>query len=224
MDYTAGIPGLGRLPIDRLLEALNDLRLKSLQLGVSARPLLSLRLRGGAELEGWLVDYGPGESVSDKEPMIVLHRAWPSPQQPAEAVCFVSLREVQAITVFEAPAVARHLRPKRSPLELRRMADRLVKELSENLAISISLQWSLEKVSNEQVEILAEQVDLIRAAFIALIAESDAKEVLKKTLTSLQFELQDDAGVSFSRGKFSFNLSAKGPAQQDIKAQIESLL
>jgi len=228
INYSSGLPGIGRLSVERLLETLNGLRLKSDQLGSSARPLLSLHLKGGGQLDGWLLDFGPADKDGTRgESVVVLHRAWPDVRQPAEAVAFVPLRDVQAVTVFEAPAAAQHFVPSLSRMDLRRLAEQSVQPAASKIGKPLEVRVETEAIPESAVELFAKALRAFRGAFSEIASDPLGEVALKSKVQSLRIAAGPKLMAKFEGSALAITLptgDAEIPTNEELKTALESVL
>jgi len=214
--------GLARRSIAHLLRDLNDLRCRSSD--PSAHPLLTLHLRGGRPVEGWLLDFGPDEERREPNPVALLGPR-DSDRRSGTDVMFIPLPEIQAVTVHEAPEVAKHFRPLPTRLGVRRLAEEAARELSKQMERKVEIDFPVEKLPQSSLHTLADNLSALKVALRDLAADPAWKKVLREGVRTLALKRGALEVAPLKCGTLTVTLPGDaGLSSEALKAALEQAL
>jgi len=214
--------GLARRSIEHLLRDLNELRRRLSD--ASSRPLLTLHLRGGTPVEGWLLDFGPDEERREPDP-VALVRPRSADGRSREDVMFVPLPEIQAVTVHEAPEFGKHFRPAPTRLGVRRLAEEAAQELSKQTGRKVDVDFSVEKVPESSLQTLSDNLTVLKTTLRDLAADPVGKKVFREGVRTLAIKRGALEVAPVKAGTLTVTLPGDaGLSSEALKAAIEQAL
>jgi hypothetical protein len=223
-------------PVASVLAQLLEIRRESRNDPDVANPLLTIHLRSGQCITGWLIGAG-GDKHGEG---LVFWQPGADPRQPAHDALYVDPDSVEAVTVHKAGDIAHLLSPGgmgRPPgasaptrLELRRKADEWFKVLAEEVA---PLAWdiSFESVPDSEDARWC-LYDYLKQTFVALRVigrEELGRQALGSKVKSVRLLSRTAPLVSLEQGTLSVGASMEGerrsgPSQTEMHAAIARVL
>ena len=186
--YAEGVPGFPAQGLGELLDQLDGLRRRSADLGPESLPLLTLHLRNGLEVQGWLLDWRRSGKATPGGPVLLLNRASADRSRPTDDLFFTMLAEVGGITVHNAIATARHARPSVTPLALERLVVGLGECLGRHGVASIRTRLDRSGFAEGDLAVAADVVRNLQAALEAIVADSTGRTAAQQRLKGVRVQ------------------------------------
>src|SRR5262249_27463929 len=140
--------------------------------------------RAGGQVDGRLLDFGPDEERREPDPVALLAPR-SSDRQSGEDVMFLPLREIQAVTVHDAPELGKHFRPAPTRLSVRRLAEEAAGVLSKETGRKTDVDFSAEKVPEPSLQALADNLTALKNALREIAGDPVGKKAFREGVRTL---------------------------------------
>ncbi|MEW5850108.1 MAG: DUF4908 domain-containing protein [Myxococcota bacterium] len=217
--------------VDTVLQDLVDLRRRARKGEKVTVPLVTLHLRGGRDLTGWIVDAGedPRHGAA-----LVFHIPGRDFRNPDDDACYLPPAAVEAITVHGAGGHALALeqgRPAPSQLELDQRANELSRRVSRAAGrdVVFSVDWDATPDHGEPVKVMEDIMRMTAAVLEDLSAEPVGRQAVAAKVRAVRFGQGPNARVALDGETLMVivpvNSTGEGRLSNlDLRRAVESLL
>ena len=214
---------------DELLSEMAVLRSRQKE-GVAARiPLITLHLRNGRDMQGWVLKVGDAARGAGRQ---VLLQPQGEGRSSAWDATYIPLSSVDAVTVHDIPGLDEAppgLPPPPGRLQLKRalaeLAERLLKDLGKPVVCDIA--WDAVPESGEPLRGIGEVIEHVRVITDDLLRDEMGKQSLKAKLGKIWFGIGSQPTVAI-QGETLIVTTTAVPAgrmtRTEIRAAIEKAL
>jgi hypothetical protein len=229
-DELAALRQLPAKGVETVLEELGALRRRE-KAGEALRiPLVTLHLRTGRDLQGFVLDVVEHRPSSSR--LVLLHQPGSDPRRPEYDATYLAASSIEAVTVHDAVSLSKAPADAPAPpsrLELKRQLAALQAELRERLGtpIEVDAQWDSAPDEGEGQRTLADLVSLAGDELRGLAKEALGRDALKANVQRIRLNVGKTPGVAVSNGTLAIATTASWPdrmTRDNLKRLLETAL
>ena len=204
-----------------LLQRLSDLREQQRSIPEIVLPRVTLHLRSGLDLTGYVLRVG--QPVSATEPVVLLHTPGTDPRRTEDDVAYAGASSIESVTVHDAPGLAPKL-PAPSKLQLSRRLHTVQEQLAQRTGASpvVEIEWPA-NLEEEGLRALGSLLAEVEGALTEVVSDSMGLEAVKAKLRGVKLALAAEEAARWDDGVFfaAAAIGAQGLDRHALKAALE---
>lgn len=187
-------------------------------------PLVTLHLRNGRDVSGWVI----AKTERSSNATVLLHASGPDPRQVPYDALYVPIASIEAVTVHDAGTLGTEPARKDPPpgrLQLRRMGADLATALKERTRQEVAVDLSFDGApeAGDALHAYGDVIEWTRAILLEVGVDDMGIEALKK-IRKIWFGVGSHPSVGLVDGALIVTTSLAGPERRMARPQLREAI